>query len=412
MKTRLTLLFASLIMVAFVWSARADETITVRANDSEISAQLDLKAVATIFGEAKDLEAFEQALNTEENHISNLDLNGDGAVDYLRVVEAVDSKNSNQHLVLIQAVLAKDIFQDVASIYVERDENNNEVAVQVVGDVYIYGENYVVEPTYLYRPIIYDWFWSPYWTCYYSPWYWDYWPHWYHHYTCWAIHDYWSHVHAFHHHHHYCSFRYAPEPRAGYRNINNQISPQRRNDYARQNPERAFASRNASRTTTSGSRVSNARDLQVGSRQSASRAVQGNNSTRSASVDRTYGSRVGTSNTRVVSTASSSRSEANSGSRTSNATTSRNELSRGNATSSSRNSATVTRSTGNTTTARTSTAATATRSSGSATRSTSTTTASTTRSSATRTTTTQSVSRPSSSSSSVSRSTSSQSVSR
>jgi hypothetical protein len=31
------------------------------------------------------------------------------------------------------AVLAKDIFQDVASIYVEKDEKN-EVSVQVIGD--------------------------------------------------------------------------------------------------------------------------------------------------------------------------------------------------------------------------------------------------------------------------------------
>lgn len=76
-------------------------------------------------------------------------------MDYLRVIETADN---NRHLVVIQAVLAKDIYQDVASIFVEKDEKN-QITVQVVGDEYIYGENYIIEPVYIYRPVIYDWFW-------------------------------------------------------------------------------------------------------------------------------------------------------------------------------------------------------------------------------------------------------------
>ena len=134
--------------------AVADETVTVTATSSDISENLDLKTVATLFGQAKDLEQFEQMLNNPDSAFSNLDLNGDGEVDYLRVIETADG---NRHLVVIQAVLAKDIYQDVASIFVEKDDND-QITVQVVGDEYIYGVNYIIEPVYIYRPYIYDWF--------------------------------------------------------------------------------------------------------------------------------------------------------------------------------------------------------------------------------------------------------------
>ena len=155
-------------------TAFADETITVSATSSDISENLDLKTVATLFGQAKDLEQFEQLLNNPDSAFSNLDLNGDGEVDYLRVIETADN---DRHLVVIQAVLAKDIYQDVASIFVEKDENN-QITVQVVGDDYIYGENYIIEPVYIYRPVIYDWFWGTSWVCWHSPYYWGYYPHW------------------------------------------------------------------------------------------------------------------------------------------------------------------------------------------------------------------------------------------
>ena len=99
-------------------SMMADETVTVTATNSDIFENLDLKMVATLFGQAKDLAAFEQMLNTPDSAFSNLDLNGDGDVDYLRVVETADQ---NRHLIVIQAVLAKAVYQDVASIFVEKD---------------------------------------------------------------------------------------------------------------------------------------------------------------------------------------------------------------------------------------------------------------------------------------------------
>ncbi len=117
----------------------AQDVTTVEATDSDISENLDLEAVASVFGESEDLEDFEKRLNDPETQISNLDLNEDGEVDYLRVIE---SSKEETHLVTIQAVIGEDLFQDVAVIDVEKD-SESETQVQVVGDVYMYGPDYI-----------------------------------------------------------------------------------------------------------------------------------------------------------------------------------------------------------------------------------------------------------------------------
>ena len=252
-------LLSLLVLLATVsWSTWADETITVTANSEDISQALDLKAVATLFGTVKNVEEFETLLNNPDSAFTNLDLNGDGVVDYLRVVE---TSSDNKHLVVIQAVLAKDVFQDVASIYVEKDETTGQVTTQVIGDEYIYGTNYIIEPVYIYRPYIYDWFWDPFWVCWTSPWYWGYYPHWWHSWHCCAWHVYWDRCYHWHHCHPYCSYRYASHPRPHYRDMHHSVS---RREYATEHRDRSFSSRHTTAT--------NARSLDV-SRSAATRST-------------------------------------------------------------------------------------------------------------------------------------------
>ena len=154
MKTKiLSLAFLSVCSIASVFG---QDRTTVTANNSDISDNLDLRAVASIFGDSRDLEDFERRLNDPKTQISNLDLNGDNRVDYLRVIESVER---NAHLIIIQSVLALETFQDIATVEVERD-NYNRVQVQVVGNVYMYGNNYIYEPVYAYTPVIYNSFWA------------------------------------------------------------------------------------------------------------------------------------------------------------------------------------------------------------------------------------------------------------
>ena len=282
--------------------ARADQTVTVTATNADISEDLDLKTVATLFGQAKDLEQFEQMLNNPDSAFSNLDLNGDGNVDYLRVIETADQ---NRHLVVIQAVLAKDIYQDVASIFVEKDPESESVTVQVIGDEYIYGADYIIEPVYIYRPMIYDWFWGPSWVCWHSPFYWDYWPTWWHPYHCIAHHLYWDHIYWHHHYHPICTYRTGHHYHPHYAPMRERVS---RTDYATRHPERSFATRNASRNYSNARSFDRNRQTAV---RSASRVGTNNNaaatrvSTRSSgTASRTFGSsNVRTASSRGESTA-------------------------------------------------------------------------------------------------------------
>ncbi len=246
MKTARYFLMA-ILLVASSFIAHADETITVSSTGSDISENLDLRAVATLFGEVSNLEEFEQQLNSEERHISNLDLNGDGIVDYLRVVEM---ESNGTHLIIIQAVLAKDIYQDVASISVEKDEAD-QVHVQIVGDAWLYGENYIIEPVYIYRPVIYDWFWATTWVCWASPWYWGYWPaYWGHGWVPWTYQRYCYHVYDYHRASPRCTYHYPRTARSNGASMRSTASSRgvSRRDLAAGAPERSFSSRNTGMT--------------------------------------------------------------------------------------------------------------------------------------------------------------------
>ena len=301
MKAKWILAAMCLMMSTWLW---ADETITVTATSSDVSENLNLRTVATLFGQAKDLEEFEALLNNPDSAYSNLDLNGDGDVDYLRVVETADG---SKHLVVIQAVLAKDIYQDVASIFVDKDEEET-VTIQVVGDEYVYGTNYIIEPVYLYRPLIYDWFWGASWVAWHSPYYWDYYPHWWHHHHCIDPFLYWDHCYWHHYHHPICSYRTAHHHHPHFHSMHHAV---RRNDMAVRHPERSFATRNASRS------VQNARALEVGRRTemrksgaiapSRSAAVGGSSSsTTRVATGTTRSNTYGSTNVRAAGTATRS----------------------------------------------------------------------------------------------------------
>lgn len=295
MKT--TLLTLCILFVGMT-SINAQDRTTVRANSIDISDNLDLRAVAHIFGEASNLEDFERRLNDPSNPISNLDLNNDNQVDYLRVIEVVEN---GTHLIIVQSVLGRDMFQDVATVEVERDRNNN-VQVQVVGDVYMYGSNYIYEPIYIHRPIIFNTFWVHSYRPYYSSWYWGYYPTYYYAWNPWPIFRYRNHVNVFvnvNNTCHYVNHRRSTRAIAMHQT-------RRSNYYETQHPTRSFSNRNngvnnryelaqARSTRNQGNSVGSTRNNQLsetsytGTRNNGVRAnanqgstrVQNNSSTRS-----------------------------------------------------------------------------------------------------------------------------------
>ena len=214
----------------------AQDKTTVTANSTDISDNLDLKAVASIFGDASNLEDFERRLNDPKSQITNLDLNNDNLVDYLRVVESVEGSS---HIIVIQAVLEKDVYQDVATVEVQKD-SNNKVQVQVVGDVYMYGDNYIYEPIYVHTPVIYTTFWVNYYRPYCSSWYWNYYPSYYHCWNPFPIFRYRNHISVhinFGHTYNYVSYRRCHTDYYAYYG-------RRCNGYERSHPNYSFAHRN------------------------------------------------------------------------------------------------------------------------------------------------------------------------
>ncbi|MGV3460877.1 MAG: hypothetical protein ACO1N9_10535 [Flavobacterium sp.] len=294
MKTIYSIAITALLTVSSMF---AQDVTTVRANNSDISDNLDLKAVASIFGDSKDLEDFERRLNDPGVQISNLDLNRDGRVDYLRVIEAVEG---NTHLIILQSVLGADTFQDVATVEVERDRNNN-VQVQVVGNTYMYGSNYIYEPVYVHRPIIWDVFWVSSYRPYYSPWYWGYYPSYYSYWAPYPIYRYRNNIHV--HINNYNTYNYV-----NVRRSNRAVSlynTRRANSYERANPNNNFTRRtNATnryaleqtRATSSGSRsqgTAAVRSNNTGTRtlSAGTRATSADNNTRSVNSVRSEGIR-------------------------------------------------------------------------------------------------------------------------
>ena len=235
MKTRLfTSVLGSLLLAIPTF---AQDKTTVTANSSDISDNLDLKAVASIFGDASNLEDFERRLNDPKSQISNLDLNNDNQVDYLRVVESVEGR---AHIVVIQAGLEKDVFQDVATGEIEKDSNNR-VQIQVVGDVYMYGNNYIYEPIYVHTPIIYNTFWVNHYRPYCSSWYWNYYPSYYSYWSPFPVFRYRNNI-SIHinlgHSYNYVSYRRC-------HSAYNAYYGRRGNGYEMRHPNRSFAHRNS-----------------------------------------------------------------------------------------------------------------------------------------------------------------------
>jgi hypothetical protein len=101
-----------------------------------------LQGALELFKNAASIEEFEKALNTESNHVNNLDLDNDGETDYVQVVSKSDN---DAHAFILQVAVSAGESQDIAVI--ELEKNGKESAmVQIVGDEDIYGEQVIVEP--------------------------------------------------------------------------------------------------------------------------------------------------------------------------------------------------------------------------------------------------------------------------
>jgi len=143
---------------------------------------LDLNAVMELFKKSDSVEDFENKLNSEKNDVNNLDLNNDGHVDYIRVI---DHAEGDAHSLTLQVPYSDSEAQDVAVIELEQEGDNT--TAQIIGDEELYGKDVIVEPitdsdntsanVSGWKPVRYIN--SPRYVVYVSPWRWRHYPRWY-----------------------------------------------------------------------------------------------------------------------------------------------------------------------------------------------------------------------------------------
>jgi len=236
------------------------KTVTVTNYNTDMSFYLDLNAVAAAYAEANSTREFEQILNSSRYMINNLDLNRDGWVDYLRVIE---TRNGYYHALLIQACLAPGVFQDVATLVAER--RSDRLYVEVVGDPYLYGYNYIVRPVFIKRPPMWNTYGQANYAVWSSPYYWGYYPSYYTQPKPVYLNHYQAYVNTYMTNHHYCHHCDYPTT-VFYSGYTTMTQPHHRNDYYSQHPDQSFdnrVTRTIGASATNGVSVRNAGQLRT-----------------------------------------------------------------------------------------------------------------------------------------------------
>lgn len=101
-----------------------------------------LEGALDLFKQSDSPEDFEKRLNAPDNDVNNLDLNEDGKVDYVRVMDQMDGE---VHAIVLQVPVNGDESQDVAVIELEKTGAESAI-LQIIGDEDIYGKQVIAEP--------------------------------------------------------------------------------------------------------------------------------------------------------------------------------------------------------------------------------------------------------------------------
>jgi hypothetical protein len=139
---------------------------TVNTVDGE---NLDLQLVGELYMKSQNAEAFEKELN-KEGGINNLDLDGNGEVDWITVTE-VDSGDPNLRMASLSVNFSETDIEEVATIEIEKNASGG-------GEVYLSGSESVYGSDAHYRSsmsvsdaILLSYLFAPTYRPYYSPYY-------------------------------------------------------------------------------------------------------------------------------------------------------------------------------------------------------------------------------------------------
>lgn len=157
----------------------ADSAVTAEENTFWAKDNLDLQRVGALLEQAESAEEFEYLLNSDES-FNNLDLNGDGYVDYISVSE-FDEQSDDQRGFTLFNRLGPDEIQEIARIIFERESYDDPGArILMVGNEQIYGDERFYEANWLDRSLaIAQWLFGSRDAQYESPYYYENYPDYY-----------------------------------------------------------------------------------------------------------------------------------------------------------------------------------------------------------------------------------------
>ncbi len=176
MKSKILILISIIWMTVGCSSRPVHSNTTIVVPEAEVAESLDLKAVSMLFQNSNNIESFERSLNDPSLGINNLDLNRDGEIDFIRVVE---KSNGVSRLIILQVPLAENEFQDVATIEVEK-YGEQAYRMHLHGDPILYGPDFYITPVSVHIhawPVI-GWIYGPVYRPYRSRFYFGVYPAW------------------------------------------------------------------------------------------------------------------------------------------------------------------------------------------------------------------------------------------
>ena len=130
------LFFLFVCFVATSITAKAQEDSTGLPGDN-----FSLQGALEMFKQSSSVEEFEKLINTENKNVNNLDLNGDGEIDYIKVI---DKRDKDAHAFVLQVAVSETENQDIAVIELEKTGDTTAM-LQIIGDEEIYGDPVIVE---------------------------------------------------------------------------------------------------------------------------------------------------------------------------------------------------------------------------------------------------------------------------
>ena len=139
------LLVSSLLATATTYAQSGSPNTTADAVPDSTGMPGDnfsLQGALSMFKKAGSPEELEKLINSQDNGVNNLDLNGDGETDYVKVIT---KRQDKAQIFVLQAMVSATESQDIAVIELEKTGDNNAV-VQITGDEDIYGDSTIVEP--------------------------------------------------------------------------------------------------------------------------------------------------------------------------------------------------------------------------------------------------------------------------